>query len=245
MCWATTIGQGKSAGSGASRASSAGGPPVEVPTSTSPSPAARAGALLHGPRAAGSPDCRGVGADPVADALLQPGARLDPGAGRGAHLGDQLGPQLVDVQRDGALGLGDEVDRAQPQGLEGRVGAFRGERRHHDHRAGMLDHDAVEAGQPVHLRHVDVEGDDVGREGFERGRAPPAVARELDLEVGLGREDLPQQLSHQGGVVDHQDLDHNAPAPPWLRTRRAGRARRASAIRRDRAAARCGPPPRD
>ena len=34
MCWAIRIGQGKSAGRGESSASSAGGPPVDVPTST-------------------------------------------------------------------------------------------------------------------------------------------------------------------------------------------------------------------
>ncbi len=44
MCCTTTIGQGKSAGSGVSRASSAGGPPVDVPTSTRPSPVALSGA---------------------------------------------------------------------------------------------------------------------------------------------------------------------------------------------------------
>ncbi len=36
MCCATTMGHGKSAGRGESRASSAGGPPVEVPTTTTP-----------------------------------------------------------------------------------------------------------------------------------------------------------------------------------------------------------------
>ena len=34
-------------------------------------------------------------------------------------------------------------------------------RRHHDHRAGSLDHDPVEASEPVHFRHVNVEGDNV------------------------------------------------------------------------------------
>ncbi len=46
MCWATTIGQAKSAGRGLSSASSAGGPPVEVPTTTRPSPGA--GAVARG-----------------------------------------------------------------------------------------------------------------------------------------------------------------------------------------------------
>jgi hypothetical protein len=55
----------------------------------------------------------------------------------------------------------------------------------------MLDHDAVEAGQPVHLRHVDVEGDDVGREGINKVERFQPVACELNLEAGLAREDLP------------------------------------------------------
>ena len=35
-----------------------------------------------------------------------------------------------------------------------------------------------------------------------------AVARELDLEARLACEDLAQQLAHQRGIVDDEDLDH-------------------------------------
>ena len=82
--------------------------------------------------------------------------------------------------------------------------------------------------------------------GWKLCEPAPAPRRPLransHLEVGLVGEDLAEQLPHQRGIVDHQKLDHTAPAsPPRLRTRRAGRARRGSAVRRDRAPARSVP----
>ena len=214
MCCATRIGQGKSAGSGVSSASRAGGPPVEAPTSTRPSPLA---AVDRRRRSSALGRRFGAGAPPPMRWRTRSFSRrldlsLAPAAAR--TLATSSGASRPCAAKPPRSGFGDEVDRAQPQGLQRRLRAFRGQRRDHHHRAGPLDHDAVEAGQAVHLRHVDVEGDDVGLEAGELAQRLQPVARELHLEVGFAGEHLAEQLPHQGGIVDHQQLDHPAPASP-------------------------------
>ena len=204
MCCATTIGHGKFAGSGVSSASSAGGPPVEVPTSTSPSPTracrpalprAAAGGRLRVPRAVP----HALSSRALALILAAAAARIFCTNRRG---------KFVDAQRDRACGLRHEVDGAEPQRFQRRLGALRGQRGHHDDRARALDHDAVETVEAVHLRHVDVERDDVGLEGLQLLQRFQPVARELHLEVGFLAENAPEQLAHQRGIVDDEDLDH-------------------------------------
>ena len=170
--------------------SSAGGPPVEAPTSTIPSPDARTDAASLRPPAGRRTEA--PSADAMLNALAQPKARLKLGARGRAHLGDEQRPEHLHMQRNRAFGLGHEIHRAQTQRLQRRVRALARQRRHHHDGAGALDHDAVEAGQAIHIRHMDIERDDIGLDGGELLQTFQAVAREIDLEVGCVGEDAAQ-----------------------------------------------------
>src|SRR3569833_1102388 len=72
----------------------------------------------------------------------------------------------------------------------------------------MLDHDPVEAGKSIHLRHVDIERDDIGPRKSDSLERLVAVSGEANLEVRLRCKHLSDQLADQGRVVDYQDPDH-------------------------------------
>ena len=78
----------------------------------------------------------------------------------------------------------------------------------------MLDHDPVEAGKAIHVRHLDVERDDVGFEIDDLFECFDAVARGGDLEVGFGLEDPAEESSRQCGVVHDEEADHDDKADP-------------------------------
>ena len=216
MCWATTIGQGKSAGSGVSRASSAGGPPVEVPTSTRPSPDAPGASRLAAARGAARRIAAASRADAMPHAFLQPRrSTLILARRRRAHLGDQLRRAARRCRSETApSGLATKSTAPSRSASKRRVRALRRERRHHDHRTGPFDHDAVEAGQAVHLRHVDVERDDVGR---GRLRASSSASRPLRAnrtsKSASVAKTCPSSFRMRAEVVDDQDLGHTRARP--------------------------------
>ena len=127
---------------------------------------------------------------PVQHALPQPRAVLHLRGGRRADLFHQRRRKLVDAQRNRAFGLQHEIDGTETQGFERRLGAFRRQRRHHDHGARPLDHDAVEAFEAAHLRHVHVERDD--------GRA-----KLLELLQRLERRCARTRTSKSGSLAEH------------------------------------------
>ena len=94
MCWATTTGQGKSAGSAVSTASRAGGPPVEVPISTTlwPAPPGKPPLLATPPPLEGGGGGRGPSG-------TNPDGLLDEGPVRAAAT-----PPLTPPLRGGGLG---------------------------------------------------------------------------------------------------------------------------------------------
>ena len=216
MCWATRIGHGKSAGSGVSRASSAGGPPVEVPTSTSPSPwRARAGACSAGV-GRGSPERPGAAADAVPDALPQPRARPDLGAGRGADLVDQLGAparRYAARPRPSGLATKSTAPSAAPRSVASAPSAVSDETMTtgQGRSTMMRSRQASPSICGMWMSSVTTSG---LKTSSSVQRLQP-VAGELDLEVRLGRENLAQQLAHQRGVVDDQDLDHERRPSSW------------------------------
>jgi hypothetical protein len=144
------------------------------------------------------------------DPFPQPPRRRKAGAGRRPHRLDEPGRQGVDRQRHGSVRLRHEVDGAQRQRVQGRGGPFAGEGGDHDDPARMLQHDPVEAGEPVHAGHLDVEGDHVGRELRDHGERLGAVPRERDLEIPFRLEDAAEDAADERGIVDHQHLDHRA-----------------------------------
>ena len=118
------------------------------------------------------------------NAFAQAKACLELGARDRPHLGDEQRSEHLHVQGKRAFGLRNEIHRAQTQRLERHVRAVARQRRHHQHRPRVLDHDPVEAGEAVHARHMNVERDDVGIDGGELLQTLYAVAREMDLELG-------------------------------------------------------------
>ena len=73
---------------------------------------------------------------------------------------------------------------------------------------GRSSDDAVQTGETVHLRHVDIERDDVGGVAVQLSQRLDPVAGGAYLEIRLVAENLAEQLPHQRGVVDDEDLDH-------------------------------------
>ncbi len=147
-------------------------------------------------------------AGPKTEAIGKAGAAWQPDPGCHAYAFENDGGELLGMQRNGAVGFGDEIDRTHLKCLEGLVGAVLGERRDHHHGAGMLQHDAVEAGKAIHLGHLDIERDDVGPERADHGQRLFAVASRGDLETAFGFEQAPQKLPHQGGIVDDEHAGH-------------------------------------
>ncbi len=71
------------------------------------------------------------------------------------------------------LGLGTKSTAPRRKASKRRLGACFSHRRDHDDGAGPLHHDPIQALQPVHLRHLHIQGNDV-RLGTSRvGPAPP------------------------------------------------------------------------
>ena len=206
MCWAITTGQGNPAGSCGRISSSVPGPPVDTPTSTMPSLSRDSGGSAFSARTART-RCARDSRRP-ARATAEP-ARSPPRApSRPAHADPN------NVPRDGAVRLVDEVDRAELERLERCLGARLGQRGNHHHGLRPLHHDAREAGQAVHLRHVDVERDDVRVEFVQRLATPPIPLRTASTrEVPL----LPRTIA-RGGVASTRNrrlskLDHGVTEP--------------------------------
>jgi len=59
-------------------------------------------------------------------------------------------------------GFGDDVDRAIFESLEGALRALLGKTRTDDDGDGMLAHELLEEGEPVHAWHFDIQSNDIG-----------------------------------------------------------------------------------
>jgi hypothetical protein len=125
-----------------------------------------------------------------------------------AHLGQGLGG----AGRRG--GLAHAVDRAQLQRAQGHLGPGLGQAGDHDHRHRPQAHDLLEELDAVHVRHLDVEGDDVGVQGLDHAPGLERVAGGADhLDLGVTGQGGRDQAPHGGGVVDDEDanLGHQRP----------------------------------
>ena len=158
------------------------GPPVEAPIEEDARGTAGRGRSLTGawPSLAASPPApagasfgarngaRSAGARGVASAL--PGSCARRGATGGAapaEVADLLDDVATKFRRgrDVAVGfrLGDVVERAESEALQGDLGVPTRQRRGHDDRAiALLAQDQRQGRDAVHLGHLDVEDDHVG-----------------------------------------------------------------------------------
>ena len=110
------------------------------------------------------------------------------GARSRAHLLGDLLRVLAHAALDIELGLGDEVDRAELERAQRDLRARVGQRRDHDDRHRPQAHELFEKAQAVHLRHLDVERNDVGIERADHLACGERIGRGADhFQVRLCR----------------------------------------------------------
>ncbi len=203
MCWVTTIGTGKSAGSAGSTLVSASGPPVEQPIASDVDRGRRARAVPagRGRRRRAAPAARRragrdrtVAGRPAAARRPggpRPAAAPGPGGRAGRRWRATPAAERVDLRDEllayGRDGLGDRADVARLGDVVGGAGgqrlqrgarARRGQRAEHDHRELLVPlAQLADRGDAVHLRHLDVHRDHVGLELVDLGLGQQAVRR--------------------------------------------------------------------
>src|SRR5579862_3843320 len=91
---------------------------------------------------------------------------------------DQLaGDRLQSFRYVPIARLGDVVGRSKSESFQGCGGSMFGERAEHDDgNAGVDFSQLAHSFEPIHLRHFDVEKDDVGLEGGKLGQRKTTVA---------------------------------------------------------------------
>ena len=113
----------------------------------------------------------------------------------------------MDIGGDRAGRLRDEVRRPEGEGLDGHLGPFLRDRGEDDHRDVQAEALALlEEFDAVHLGHLDIQDDDVGiaaRDLLERENAVHRLVGDLQSRRRL--DDLRDEVSHEGGVVDDED----------------------------------------
>ena len=72
----------------------------------------------------------------------------------------------------------------------------------------MLTHNLLKEYDPIHPRHFQIEGDDIGRCSTDNARGGKCIRRRPhDIEIGIALYNSPEGLTNQGGIVNNQDLD--------------------------------------
>ena len=248
MCWATTIGQRKSAGRAVSSASSAGGPPVEVPTSTRPSPTARRGSRLS--RRPGS---------------RWPSSRWIPGASRPMRCLTRSLRRALDriraVDAARTLVISSSVSSSiwseiAPSGLATKSIAPRRKACSVTSAPSAVSEDTMTTGQGCSIMMRSRQArpsicgmwmSSVTTSGLKAATSSSASSplRANCTSKSASLENMrASSFRMRAESSTTRTLVTRRHAPPWPGTCRAGHARRASAARRDRAAGRCGPPAR-
>jgi hypothetical protein len=150
------------------------------------------------------------------------GARFEARARGAADLvGDEFGV-LAHPGLDRDLRLGDEVHRAEFQRAHGDLGAALGQRGHHQHRHRAQAHQFFEEVEAVHLRHLDVEREDVGIDPLDQVACDERIGRHADdFHVRLRVDDLGHHAADQGRIVDdgHFDLVRGVHSVPFRQNR--------------------------
>src|ERR1700677_2017636 len=128
--------------------------------------------------------------------------------------------------------LGDKVDRAESQRLEGGVSARLGMGAEQDHRQRCAAHDEAQRLHAIHARHFQIERNHVGPEFLDLLQSESAIHRGADdFDGRIAREDRGDELAHQRGVVHDEDADGVAHAIAPRGVARERRARTAGTLR--------------
>ena len=92
--------------------------------------------------------------------------------------------------------------------LKSALRALLGEARTDHHRYRVLGHDLLEKRQPIHARHLDIQGDDIRHLFADTLSRHEGVGRgAYDLDFRVGGEDFAQGLSHHCGVVHDKNAN--------------------------------------
>jgi hypothetical protein len=110
------------------------------------------------------------------------------------------------VRGSGIAWLGNKIKGSQCQRFERRACAFRGQRAYHDHRNSKPSRDLAQRLQTVHAWHFQVERHHIRTKVFNLLESKGSVhCRAYDLNFIVPGKDLWNQLSHQCGIIHHQD----------------------------------------
>jgi hypothetical protein len=127
---------------------------------------------------------------------------------------EDLPPQRVQIH-DVEGGLVDELHGARRQRVHRGLGSLPGvDREHDDLEPGLPAQQSAQHLDPVHARHRHVQRDQVGVGAGNQLQRLQAVGRLADHpEPRLGVEDPRQCPPHEGGIVHHEDADHQSGMP--------------------------------
>ena len=70
----------------------------------------------------------------------------------------------------------------------------------------LVGHDLLEERQTVHVRHLDVEHDDVGPPLLHLAHRDQRMRRGVHMDAHLARQHGGHHLPHDGGVIDDEDV---------------------------------------
>ncbi len=125
-----------------------------------------------------------------------------------AHFAQQLFLHVLHVQVDAAGGFADKFDGAEFQRFKRAGRAFPRFRTDDHDGLGIRGHDLRGGLQTIHVRHVDVHGDDVWLERFGHGDGfTPVFGMAHNLKLVVGVENLLEDFAHEGGIVHDQDAE--------------------------------------
>ena len=128
---------------------------------------------------------------------------------------DEFLREFLHPETDVDLRFGHDIHRAQLQRAESRLAALLRQGTDHQHRHGRRRHEFLQKRQPIHVRHYNVQRDDVRTQRFDFLPGAGRIMRDAhDFDILILRQQMRQKLPDQGRVVDNQYanfLRHNSP----------------------------------
>ena len=124
---------------------------------------------------------------------------------RGTDFSGDAEPKFTNRLR--AARLCKNVDGAGFESLKSGTAGGNSEGADYDDRHGAIVHQLPEERDAVHARHFNVEGEDVGLEGEDFVACDVRVRGGSDhLDIGLTGQCVGEDLAHDRGIVDDEDL---------------------------------------
>ena len=136
------------------------------------------------------------------------GGTHDANFGGHADFAQELFFHALHVEIDAAAGLGYEVDGAEFESFQRAGSAFLAFRADDDDGPRIVGHYVGGGLEAVHVRHVQVHGDDVGLERFRESDGFAAIAGAAnDLKLAVSVENGFEDFAHEGRVVHDEHAE--------------------------------------